>query len=224
MWVQWMKEEKGKMQRLIEAAIQEAERCLSRGTAPRNQLAEALLSLPIEDLTVVGYSITAPPLDTICANWVTYRNSVQTLYDRFPSQAPGAEAEYSLSSMLSQESQPTQQLAYMKPRMVKFFDVARQDWKSCDLAVQISVDFGSRCVWAGTKIFVSGGKRYAGMEERGRKAYMLQARNEWIPWELADMKVPRYAHGLAWIRESILVFGGKFYTGKRIVYADCSCY
>jgi len=47
------------------------------------------------------------------------------------------------------------------------------------------------------------------MNEKGRKAFMLQPRNEWIPWELADMINPRYAHGLAWMRGSILAFGGK---------------
>lgn len=157
MWVQWMKEEKGRMLAEVEAAIQEAELCLGRGTTPSHPLAQALLSLPLENLRVVEYSITSPNLETACADWVTYRNSLQTLYDHFPAQSPAPEVGLPKDSMVHQEPQPTQQLAYVKPRLVKFFNLTRQDWELCNLAVQIAVDFGSRYVWAGAQLFVSGG-------------------------------------------------------------------
>ena len=158
MWVQWMKDEKGRMLTEVETAIQEAEFCLGQGTTPSHPLAQALLSLPLDGLRVVEYLVTPPDLETACKDWVTYRNSLQTLYDHFPAQAPVAAASFPEAPMFHRDQQPTQQLAYVKPRCVKFFNQTRKDWELCNLAVQIAVDFGSRYVWAGAQLFVSGGR------------------------------------------------------------------
>lgn len=84
-WLQQIQAEENAISEAVEAAIQETTACLDEGIEPVNPLAQALWTLPAEDLQIVTFSISPPDLQTLCQTWMTYENNLYGLCDRFAS-------------------------------------------------------------------------------------------------------------------------------------------
>lgn len=79
----WLRTEKEQLAATAEAAIQEAQNCLSEGSPPTGLLAEALCTLPSEQFAMVTYSVTPPDLQNYCQAWVNYRNDMKGFNEYF---------------------------------------------------------------------------------------------------------------------------------------------
>lgn len=99
-------------------------------------------------------------------------------------------------------------LVYLEESRVKSFDFTTKIWTTTELTTFIQVDGSSRYVWVEMGLFCSGGRTYLGWEEKGKQAYLLV--RDWDVVSIAEMQLPRSAHGLWWHSSgnSVLVFGG----------------
>ena len=79
-WSQWLRTEKEQLATSIDQAIQEAQSSLAQNIPPISDLAEALLSLPAEQLQLVSYSIKIPDFQVISTNWVFYVNNLTNIF------------------------------------------------------------------------------------------------------------------------------------------------
>lgn len=79
--LQTMKEE---LHAIIETAIQENTDCLDQGLEPVSPLAQAMWTLPPEELQVFSYSVNVPDMQTLCQSWTHCQNSLKSLCERFP--------------------------------------------------------------------------------------------------------------------------------------------
>lgn len=64
--------EKGKFSREVEAAVQEAETCMSQRTTQRSRLAQQLCSGGTGELERFTYQVTPPDIQQLSESWLTY--------------------------------------------------------------------------------------------------------------------------------------------------------
>jgi len=91
-WLQRMQVEKEALAVAIDTAVRETTECLDQGTEPVSPLAQALWTLPSEDLHIVRYSVTLPDLQALLVSCTSYHNHMPQLCERFLSPPPSLEA------------------------------------------------------------------------------------------------------------------------------------
>jgi len=81
-WLQYIQTEREALAAAVETAVQEATACLDQGTQPGGLLAQALWTLPSDQLQMVNCSVTPPDLQTLCQTWTSYQNNLQSVCER----------------------------------------------------------------------------------------------------------------------------------------------
>jgi len=133
-----LRTEKNAMEEVVEAAVKEANEYLAGGPEPTCPLTKALWTLPIEQFAVVRFSVTSPDVNLFTQSLVSYHNDFALL----------------LSSLSTPQSP-----VYIEPTRVKVFNSVDSRWDCCPLKAPVSVDVGTRYVWAGVELLCCGGSR-----------------------------------------------------------------
>ena len=211
----------------VEAAVEEAETCLARGSLPTSKLAQALWTVPPEELRVFSYSLTPPDLTASCKAWASSKNNFHHICNRF--KVPSLSAPEEVKTLIvetkpveerllppSRVQPPPRSLAIVEKAQVKLFNFQRKGWDPASLKSNVDLDYGSRYAWVEMGLFCSGGNRkdHAGWGGRP-EAYLLTSGSEWEVTRLADMITARGCHGVWWHAgsRSVMVFGGNRSSG-----------
>ena len=182
-WVlQWMQSEKESAKAAFDAAINEADTCLARGSSPIEPMAKAIWTLPPEQLRLFTYTITPPDLHSLSQTWVTCENNIKTISERLnqiPTPAPAEEAKTSPSPIPKKTkevpTQPTKKeaavpakhpresalsehLLYVERNQVKIFNYSRKNWDIYPLVSTAATDRGTQYVWANEDLVCCGGR------------------------------------------------------------------
>lgn len=182
-WVlQWMQSEKESARASFDAAINEAETCLARGSSPIDPMAQAMWTLPPEQLRLFTYTITPPDLHSLSQSWVTCENGIKTISERLnqiptpaeetktsPSPIPAAIPKKT-KGVLTQptkkeapakhprQSTLSERLLYVERNQVKLFNFSRKNWDIYPLVSTAATDRGTQYVWADEDLVCCGGR------------------------------------------------------------------
>lgn len=94
--------EKAQLAEAVEAAIGEAEACLSRGFSPETSLAKALWTRTPGELSVFAYVLNPPDIMSLLEVWSSYQNTLPKLCEQFCTKS------IQLDTMPKPEIDPTQ--------------------------------------------------------------------------------------------------------------------
>jgi len=190
-WLQYMQTEKEALHAAIEAAVQEATNCLDKGVDPTSALAQALWTLPPEELRVVKFSVVIPDLQTLCQSWTTYQNDLPHLCARFPK---------------GEEEDKGDVFAAVYKDTVELFDLKAQHCTRHSL----SVNFG----WGGSYAAL---ERHTllciGSDPPSTDAYKLDLSSLKLS-PISGLRMPRAFAGVATVRHLAYVFGGYIDSSK----------
>jgi len=198
-WLQTIQTEKAALAEAVETAIQETTACLDEGTEPENPIAQALWTLPAEDLQVVSYAISPPDLQTFCQTWVTYTNNLHCLYARFAPHQP-EESNKEDQILKEQMSSSGEVFASMWENIVQIYDLkSQQSYKHI-----LPAKSGN-----GRSYIALEGKRLllVGDYPASKTVYELDL-SSLLLTSLPSMGTARSRAGLATTTEFIYVFGG----------------
>ena len=81
-WLQQLRIDREELALAIEAAIREVTNSLDQGIEPVSVLAQAIWTLPTEQLQVFSYTVSASDLPSLCQNWAYYQNPMIVLSTR----------------------------------------------------------------------------------------------------------------------------------------------
>jgi len=102
---------------------------------------------------------------------------------------------------------------------IRSFSFATLTWSQSSLASPVEVDAKSRYLWTEAGLFCCGSKAQID-SAYSKKAYLLQAGQEWAVTALPNMFNGRAGAGLWYLsaQSSVHVFGGKYYSGQSNAY------
>lgn len=199
-WLELLHTEKEQLLNAIETALQEAYNCLDQGTNPVGALAQALWTLPPEELHVFSYSITPPDLQSVCQTLASYQNNLLTLCERI--KKPTEEARH----------RPAENSANLFAVVVAK-TVIRYDWVTKQLYKgTLSVDFG----WGGSFVMVDRHTLVCmGGDSPTTAVYGLHLPSLQLT-SMPSHRTPRCTAAVATATHYVYVFGGRDNTDNDL--------
>ena len=198
-WLRQLQTEREELALAVETAIKEATTCLSQGGEPANALAQAVWTLPTEELQVFRYTVNTPDLSLLCQNWAHYHNNLKSLCERFH---PVPEEE--LPQLPSQV--PRDFFAAISLKTMELYDfnthqTTKNPLPTCVRSGYVQVDRNTVLV-VGTQVLIL-------------DLLTLQST------PLASLLTPRDSVGVALVGDTVFAFGG--YDGNPMTVCEkCS--
>lgn len=203
-WQAQLQVEREELDASIGAAVEETLDCLEQSTEPVNALAQALWTLPPEELQVFHYSITEP---YPCASYLTgtlYHNNLLALCERFQSPHRSSEEVENVvanSSFSSSMEETASLFAAVADNRVELYNIQSQQCTQHKL----SHNFGT----GGSYIQVDRDTLLClGGLPLSSEVYMLDLLSLQLT-SLASLLTPRAYAGVAMAKDMIYVFGGQ---------------
>jgi len=197
-WQNKLHTEKEELSVSIETAVEETLGCLEQGTEPANALAQALWTLPAEELQVFHYSITAPDLGPFYLTCASHQNNLLTLCERFKSPE---EVKHLVADCSFPSSETAELFAAVCDNRVELYDTQSQQCTQHKLAANFGTGGSYIQVARDTLICLGGLPLSSEVYELDLPSLQLTS--------IASLLTPRAYAGVATAEDCIYVFGGQ---------------